>query len=404
MSKFNEEDDALLGELGVEVEVKKASTYTKEQERVIAGFEEIQRFAEENGRHPQHGEDNDIFERLYAVRLDRLNELEEYHELLKPMDHQGLLNPQKKNDEEGVDDSLDDDELLDALGVEVQAGSLQELKHVRPSVEIRAAEEVARRKQCEDFDEYKHLFEEVKSDLKEGLRKTKPITGATSFEVGTFYIIKGQTAYLAGFGEEFENVYKRQSDRDDDVRSDRRLKLIFDNGTESNQLLLSFKRVINDDPTARIVTNIESEALFSDEVHEGDVATGKLYVLRSLSENPEIKKNHELIHKIGFTKGKVERRIADAENQATYLLAGVEVVAAFELYNVKANKLEGLIHRIFSSAKLEIELKDRFGKPFKPREWFLVPLNAIKEAVDRIQDGTIEEYRYDPKKAKLVRC
>ena len=94
----------------------------------------------------------------------------------------------------------DDDELLDALGVEVQEGSLQELKHVRPSVEIRAAEEVARRKQCEDFDEYKHLFEQVKSDLKEGLRKTNKITGATSFEVGTFYIVGGQTVYLAEKG------------------------------------------------------------------------------------------------------------------------------------------------------------------------------------------------------------
>ena len=401
MSKFNEEDDALLGELGVEVEVKKASTYTKEQERVIAGFEEIQRFAEENGRHPQHGEDNDIFERLYAVRLDRLNELEEYHELLKPMDHQGLLEPQKKDKEGFVEESMDDDELLDALGVEVQAGSLQELKHVRPFVEIRAAEEVARRKQCEDFDEYKHLFEQVKSDLKEGLRKTNKITGATSFEVGTFYIVGGQTVYLAEKGDEFEHVYSRQSKRHD-TRKDRKLRLIFDNGTESEQRMLSFKRRINDDLSARIITRLESQNLFSDEVHEGDVATGKLYVLRSLSENPEIKKNRELIHKIGFTKGKVERRIADAENQATYLLAGVEVVATFELYNVKANKLEGLIHRIFSPAKLEIELKDRFGKPFKPREWFLVPLNAIKEAVDRIQDGTIEEYQYDPKQAKLV--
>ena len=402
MSKFNEEDDALLAELGVEVEVKKTGVYTKEEERIIAGFEEIQRFVEENGSAPQHGEDKDIFERLYAVRLDRLNELEECHQLLQPMDHQGLLKPSKKDEGESLEETMDDDELLEALGVEVEEGSLQELKHVRPSVEIRAADEVARRKKCEDFEEYKHLFEQVKSDLREGLRKTKKISGATSFEAGTFYIVNGQTAYLAGFGEEFKNVYKRQSERDNDARTDRRLKLIFDNGTESNQLLLSFKRVINADPSARIVTSLESEPLFSNEVQEGDVATGTLYVLRSLSKNPEIKKNRTLIHKIGFTTGKVERRIADAENQATYLLAKVEVVATYELFNVNANKLEGLIHRIFGSARLELELKDRFGKPFKPREWFLVPLNVIEEVVSRIQDGTIMEYQYDPKKAKLV--
>ena len=61
------------------------------EERIIAGFEEIQRFVEKHGRAPQHGEDRDIFERLYAVRLDRLRALEECRSLLAPLDHQGLL-------------------------------------------------------------------------------------------------------------------------------------------------------------------------------------------------------------------------------------------------------------------------------------------------------------------------
>ena len=51
---------------------------TPREERVIAGFEEIQRFVEQNGRAPRHGEAGDIFERLYAVRLDRLFALQEY--------------------------------------------------------------------------------------------------------------------------------------------------------------------------------------------------------------------------------------------------------------------------------------------------------------------------------------
>ena len=70
--QFTEEDDALLAELGVEVEAKKVSARTPQEERVIAGFEEIQRFVEEHGHPPQHGEDKDIFERLYAVRLDHI--------------------------------------------------------------------------------------------------------------------------------------------------------------------------------------------------------------------------------------------------------------------------------------------------------------------------------------------
>ena len=75
MSKFTDEDDALLEELGVEVETAKVASRTPREERIVAGFEEIQRFVEERGCAPQHGEDGDIFERLYAVRLDRIREL-----------------------------------------------------------------------------------------------------------------------------------------------------------------------------------------------------------------------------------------------------------------------------------------------------------------------------------------
>ncbi|MDB4806022.1 GIY-YIG nuclease family protein [Akkermansiaceae bacterium] len=400
-NKFTDEDDALLGELGIDVEAKKVAKYSKEEERVIAGFEEIQRFVEEHDRVPQRGEDRDIFERLYAVRLDRLVEHTSCSDLLQAMDHQGILEPKKKGDVDPVVESLDDDELLAALGVEAEPSPIEELKHVRTSKEIRAAEEVARREKCENFDDYKHLFEQVKNDLREGARKTKSITGATSFEVGSFYIVNGQTALLAGFGEEFENVYQRHGERENDTRNDRRLKLVFDNGTQSNQLLLSFKRLINGDPTARIISNPESGAFFSDEVTEGDKSTGKIYVLRSLSEEPFIKEHQELIHKIGFTKGSVERRIADAENQPTFLLADVEVVKTYSLYNVDANKLENLFHKFFATAKLDIEMKDRFGKPYKPREWFLVPFEVIQEAVNKLIDGTLVDFFYNSKKAML---
>ncbi len=85
-------------------------------------------------------------------------------------------------------------------------------------------------------------------------------------------------------------------------------------------------------------------------------------------------------------------------------MADVEVVATYGLYNVNRVKLENLIHRVFDSAQLDIELKDRFGTPVKPREWFLVPFYAIDEAVERIKDGTITEYVYDPVVARLVKA
>jgi len=393
-SQFTDADDALLEELGVEVEVKKAAQYTKEEERVIAGFEEIQRFVDEHERPPQHGEDKDIFERLYAVRLERLNELKACRDLLLPMDHQGLLNTGAESASE-PEVEMDDDALLEALGVEAEAGSIEELKYVRPSKEIRAAEEVAQRERCEDFEQYKELFDQVKEDLEAGTRQMIRCDNKTDVKIGDLLVLKGQTAYIANAGETFIDY---------DEREDCRLKVVFDNGTQSKMLRRSFQKLLWEDDTARrITTPSDLGPMFTDQVVEEDRASGTIYILRSQSENPFIKEHRELIHKIGFTNGSVERRIADAANEPTYLLADVEVVKTYRLYNLNANKLENLFHKLFASAKLDIEMKDRFGKPYKPREWFLVPLEAIKEAVERLMDGTLSDYVYDPKIATLMK-
>jgi hypothetical protein len=143
--------------------------------------------------------------------------------------------------------------------------------------------------------------------------------------------------------------------------------------------------------------------LFADVPEGGDLATGTIYVIRSKSEDPVVAKNCEVLHKIGVTGNDVKRRILDAKNDPTFLMADVEIIATYELYNINRVKLENLIHRVFAPAQLEIEIKDRFGKPVVPREWFLVPLFVIDEAVERIKDGTITQYTYDPKAACLVR-
>ena len=99
----------------------------------------------------------------------------------------------------------------------------------------------------------------------------------------------------------------------------------------------------------------------------------------------------------------MKQRLANARLDPTFLMADVEIVATYELYNINRSKLENLIHRIFNAAQLNIEIKDRFGNPVVPREWFLVPRFVIDEAVDRIRDGTITDYTYDPKTATLLR-
>src|ERR1017187_804880 len=109
------DDDELLDALGVEVTPLKVSSRTPREERIIAGFEDILRFHQTHGRAPMHGEGRDIFERLYAVRLDQLRKLPEAQTLLAPLDIPGLLAGAAAALAD-VDD-LDEDALLAELGI-----------------------------------------------------------------------------------------------------------------------------------------------------------------------------------------------------------------------------------------------------------------------------------------------
>jgi len=390
--EFTEEDDALLAQLGVEVEAKKAVTRTPREERIIAGFEEIQRFVEEQGHHPRHGEERDIFERLYAVRLDRIRKLEECRTLLEPLDHQGLLASDVASDLPDIDE-LDDEELLRELGVEDEAASITELRHVRSSSEKKAAEEIANRQKCEDFERFKPLFEQVQKELDAGLRATRAFERKAEIAPGRFFIVGGQKAYVAEMDEAFLTAQGM---------TDARLRVIFDNGTESNMLMRSLQRALHKDDAGRRITDSSAGPLFADHTADGDEASGTIYVLRSKSNLPIVKEHRSVLHKIGVTSGKVERRIANAKTDATFLLGDVEIIATYELYNINRTKLENLIHRIFDPVRLDIEVKDRFGNLVVPREWFLVPFAAVDEAVERIKDGTISNYRYDPSTAQFI--
>ncbi|AZY95824.1 GIY-YIG nuclease family protein (plasmid) [Paracoccus sp. Arc7-R13] len=391
---FTDEDDALLADLGIEIETRKHVDRTPREERIIAGFEEIQQFVTKNGRAPQHGEDRDIFERLYAVRLDRIRDQTECRELVAPLDSQELLSGAYL-EAIGPDlDTLDDDALLAELGVEVAAPAITELTHVRSTAEKKAADEIAAREKCDDFAAFKPLFEKVQKELDSKLRETRTFEMKAEIEKGRFFIVGGQKAYVAEKGETITN---------DQGRTDARLRVIFDNGTESSMLMRSLQRALNKDEAGRRITEPSAGPLFSDQTMDGDEASGTIYVLRSKSEHPLVAANRELIHKIGVTNLSVEKRIAGAHLQPTFLMANVEVVATYELYNINRTKLEKLIHRIFEPARLNIDIMDRFGRPVTPREWFMVPMYAIKDAVEKIKEGTISGFVYDPKQAQLTK-
>jgi hypothetical protein len=183
---------------------------------------------------------------------------------------------------------------------------------------------------------------------------------------------------------------------------DARLRLVYSNGTETNLLLRSLQRALYKDDAGRRLSDPLSPSLFSDEWEEGDVSSGTIYVLRSHSDHPFIVQNRELVHKIGVTGGDLNSRLGNAKNDATFLLNDVEIVATYKTANLDPTKLEGVLHKVFAAAQLDLEIPDRFGKLVKPREWFLVPISVIDEAVKRILDGSIVSSVYDPKVGKLV--
>jgi hypothetical protein len=393
-------DEELLAEFDLVIEAKPLRAYTAREERIIAGFEDIQKFYHEHGRAPQHGEQRDIFERLYAVRLDKLREQEDCRALLASIDSDGLLDVNFAGS--GVlPADLDDDALLAELGLEIANGTdddITQLRHVQTREERRAADEVATRDKCIDFQKFKPIFFKAKQELDAGIRQTRPCSKETGFlksdiKPGELFIVGGQMAYVADMEERYLNA---------NGMFDARLRLVFDNGTESNMLMRSLQRALHKDDAGRRITDPTAGPLFASVFSDEDTESGTIYVLRSKSNHPLVTQHRELIHKIGVTGGSVATRIAAAENDATYLLAPVEIIAEYKLFNINRAKLEKLIHRFFSEAAFDIEITDRFGKPVRPREWFLLPLHVIDEVVERIRDGTITNHIYDSRTARIA--
>ena len=363
----------------------------------------------EHGRPPAHGEQNEIFERLYAVRLDQIRKSDECMELLKDMDPDGLLTRTDIVKEDDADYEIkSDEELLEALGVDaVDDGSdLTNLKHVRSRAEIKAAEEIARRQPCEDFDEFRPVFDAVQAELDSGLRITERYQTESPIKLGDLFIVEGNKVFVAHLGDEFEDGHGH---------IDRRLRLIYDNGTESNLLLRSLQKALWRDPAGRRImdaghdphplftaADLDDAPVFIDTPEFDDELSGYLYIVRSKSDHPFVAEHRELLHKIGFTRGELEDRFDGAANERTFLMADVEVVASYRIANASAGKLENVLHRFFASARIDVKLREEVGGFVEPREWFLVPLPAIQEAIQLIRSGQIENSRYDVANARVV--
>jgi hypothetical protein len=341
------------------------------------------------------------------VRLEQLRQLPEAQALLVPLDSMGVLSGSAQaHAGHGVNaDDWDDDALLAALEMNTGEGAstashhdIAQLTHVRSfaereNAERKAAQLIGKNTRCHDFEAFKGLFKSVQQDLDAGVRTARRFKEDADINQGEFYILGGLVAYVAQMGE---------LKKDEFSKWDGRLRVIYSNGTESNILRRSLQKALYKDPAGRRITDPNAGPLFADTAEEGDTASGTIYVLRSLSNNPYISQHRELIHKIGVTGGSVESRIAGAQKDATYLLAEVEIIATYQLHNINCRKLEALLHRIFATVQVDLTIEDRFKRPVKPKEWFLVPLHVIDEAVEHVRKRSIVNVYYSAQHARLL--
>ncbi len=368
------------------------------QDRGIAALLEVTAFYELHSRLPDPDAFNHdemrlgaIWDSVKLVPTDQMRALDR----LRLLREEIALAPRSWQDEpfdSDIPDSLDDIFADDDLDVDA---SLITLRHTTPSAERHVPDHRADFVPCQDFDQFRERFETVQRGLETGERLANPVRKWSVIEPieGDFFIRNGLLAMIA----EKSEMSARGGARD------HRLRVIFSNGTESDPLMSSFRKSLNDDKTARMVQKVGLGPLDPEWENDQLELSGTIYVARSRSENPEIKSQRKILHKIGVTSQDVSRRVADARNDPTFLLAPVEIVATHSLKNLSRSKVENLLHRFFAATRpAELFVTDRFGKKVFPKEWFYILPDHVAQAAKLIEEGTLHQYRYDVGEQRIV--
>lgn len=377
-------------------------------QRLVEKFEEISTFVDVHGRPPSAKgptSEKALARRLASLRARAGNvrtsiEAHDRHHLLDAgaavfeehgAEPAGESAPPPSEEVTSLDDILaDDDGLLDVANPE-----LYEARHVsfETGKERDTPDEIAQREPCEDFWRFETLFRDIQQEIDDGRSYTQRFEKNAQIDVGDFFILDGVMCLVDAIA---------QPDQAKEGRYNPRLRVVFSNATEANLLLRSLERALQKDRHSRRIILDPDRALERMQgITHHDHRSGTIYILRSLRDDPELTGVGEL-YKIGYTEERVDQRIAGAERSPTYLEAPVELVATYTCYNADPFTIERLIHAVLQPLKLNVTLRDKHGKRYRPREWFAVPLSTAKAVVERIADGTIAHYRLDTITAQLV--
>ena len=392
MIDFKLELEKILKEdpLGI-LRVTTSKPITQDQ-RLVDSFEEINIFIDENGKEPVQS--TDINERRLYSRLAALRKDFDKASILKDFDKHNLLEGVRKI--ETVDDILNND----VIGlIHDNSENIFNLQHVPKNRE--KTDFVARRKPCENFDQYKDRFLEIQKEIRSGKRKLI-LFREVHLKEGRYYILDGILLFLEKIDginiKEFND--KTQGKR---KRYDPRIKCIFENGLESNMYLRSLQKELYNNGRTVIETNEESLEIFNQNfglVSPEDKITGYIYILSSLSNNPQIQAIKDL-HKIGYSTRPVEERIENAEKDPTFLMAPVKIVSTYKVYNFSPRRFESVIHSFFKDKCLDFKIADNSRISRKPKEWYVVPLQTIDQVIQLIINNEISNYKFNTTNSQI---
>lgn len=340
--------DYLNDDLLLTPDEKPKASRTSLLSRAVEVIERINAFVDETGAEPISQPGRSVRERMLANELAGLRASRAELDGLAPYDTRNLVFSGA-----GVADPLDDPLLSDGLDIFKVRDDLKPM--ARPDF-------VADRRPCPDFERFEPLFEDIRKFVEEGARKPQPFR-QERVDLGEFFVLKGQLVHVADLRDE----HRRNG------KPDARLRVIFDNGTESNLLMSSLVRRLYEDKEARRIGLTEAGPLFT------GAQTGFVYVLRSLSDKPEVRG----LLKVGTTSGAVEDRIANAETQSTFLFAPVVILETYELVGHSAKEVEQRIHRSLRPFHMALRVTGPDGRSFSSTEWFRVTPDLVEKAINQ---------------------
>lgn len=392
-------------------------------QRLIATLQAIEAFFSEQGREPD-SQAEDIGEATLGVHLKALRNNPEYVATLAERDQHNLLGAIPPADtkladrEPGLEaeqppaspensggqgapspddvSSMEEIWASDPLGLldsdDDTAESIFNLKHVPDASDRDLPDDIAQRTPCDDFFRFEGLFHDLRESLRSGQSEAVRFQKESQIAEGDMFILSGMMCLVDSVGVSDE----------DSERYNPRLRVVFDNGTESNLLLRSLARALYKDEVGRRILQPDTTFDAMKGISHTDKPSGVIYILRSLSEDPALQQVRHL-HKIGYTEKRLEARISGAERQQTYLEAPVRVAASFDCFNMDPRRFERLVHAMLHNQRVNVTLHSRDGSTYRPREWFDVELDVAREVVTRIVDGTIVQYRMNNTTGRLVR-